>query len=49
MLSVSTRAVPGLVARLIADLHHYSISVCGDDVDDCLCLCALLQAAFVKI
>ena len=39
----------GLVARLIADLHHYSIPVGGDDVDICLCFSALPQAAFVKI
>lgn len=42
--------MPGLVARLIADLHHYSIPVGGDDVDICLCFSALCtQAAFVKI
>lgn len=41
--------MPGLTARLIAGLHHYSIPVCYDDVDICLCFRALPQMAFVKI
>jgi hypothetical protein len=49
VLSAYARAVPGLSARLIADLRHYSIPVCDDDVNICLCSRALLQTAFVKI
>jgi hypothetical protein len=49
-LRVPGRYRPGLAARLIADLHQYSIPFCGDDdVDICLCFSALRQTAFVKI